>query len=212
MEIIDSKVEQYAYDHTKPASKMVREIEGETKKELQYSQMLSGRIEGHFLQMLVKLMGAKKILEIGMFTGYSALSMAEALPDDGQIITCDTNDRYRKIAQHFFESSPDGGKIKILMGPALETLENVTGPFDMIFLDADKDNYPAYYEMVFPMLRIGGLLVVDNVLWSGKILDPVDRKTQSIDSLNKTIVADNRVENVLLTVRDGINLVRKVSN
>lgn len=210
MDIINSEIDKYAYEHTKPASEIVRNIEKATHTELQYAQMLSGRVEGRFLQFLIRISGAKKILEVGMFTGYSALSMAEALPDDGKIITCDTNDRYRVIAERFFGESPHGEKIEIRMGPALETLKSLEPSFDLIFLDADKGNYPTYYELIFPLLKVGGILVIDNVLWSGSVLNPEERKSESIDKLNKTVRQDDRVENVFLTIRDGINLVRKI--
>lgn len=212
MEIINSGIENYAWKHTKPESPLIKEIDDTTHIELEYAQMLSGRVEGRFLQFLVKISGAKKILEIGMFTGYSALSMAEALPDDGRLITCDTNERYRAIAERFFNKSPHGKKIEVKMGPALETLKNLDTIFDLVFLDADKDSYPEYYEAIFPLLRVGGILVVDNVLWSGEVLQPKDRKAKSIDRLNKNLCNDDRVENILLTVRDGINLVRKIQD
>ena len=212
MEIINTDIDKYAHEKTKPSSDILQEIEQTTHAELEYDQMLSGKVEGRFLQFLVKFTAAKKILEIGMFTGYSALSMAEALPEGGHLITCDTNERYRAIAERFFLKSPHGKKIDIKMGPALETLDNLNEKFDMVFLDADKDNYPEYYEKIIPLLNINGLLIVDNVLWSGGVLTLSDRKSKSIDRLNTLILEDERVENVLLTIRDGINLVRKIRN
>ncbi len=210
MDLINSEIEEYAFQHTKPATDIIQKIDEATHAELQYAQMLSGRVEGRLLQFLVQVSGAKNILEIGMFTGYSALSMAEVLPEDGKIITCETNDRYRAIAERFFEQSPHGKKIEIRMGQALDTLISLKMSFDLIFLDADKDNYPAYYELIFPLLKKGGVLVIDNTLWSGEVLNPEDRKSKSIDRLNKMVLEDDRVENVILTVRDGINLVRKI--
>lgn len=213
MEIVNSVIEKYAERFTYEESGPLRDITRVTHEELEYDQMLSGKLEGRFLRMLVRITGAKKILEIGMFTGYSALSMAEALPEDGMIITCDTNDRYAKIARQMFDESPHGHKITIKMGDALQTLKDISGPFDLIFLDADKNNYPAYYQMLQPMLRIDGLLVVDNSFWGGKVTEPADlqdNKTRAIDHLNRMIHQDPAVENVLLTIRDGVNLVRKV--
>ncbi|HKJ34548.1 MAG TPA: class I SAM-dependent methyltransferase [Balneolales bacterium] len=211
MELVNKDIEQYAYDHTTQESELLKNVVKATNERLEYSQMLSGRVEGRLLQMLIRLSHAKKILEIGMFTGYSALSMAEALPDDGRIITCDTNDRYRKIAEEFFTKSPHGGKITIKMGPALETIPKLHEVFDLVFMDADKGNYPEYYELIMPKLKVGGILIVDNALWSGTVLQPTDHKAKAIDQLNKKIAKDARVQNILLTVRDGIHIVQKLS-
>ncbi|HKI44070.1 MAG TPA: class I SAM-dependent methyltransferase [Balneolales bacterium] len=210
MELVNPDIEKYAKTLSLDESELLLNISKTTHEELEYDQMLSGKLEGRFLRMLIQLTGAKRILEIGMFTGYSALTMAEALPDDGNIITCDTNERYANIARRFFEKSPCGYKISIKMGPALETLKKIKGPFDLIFLDADKNNYPEYYRILHPMLEIGGLLIVDNAFWDGKVIDRPDEKSMAIDRLNRMIYDDPTVENVLLTIRDGINLVRRV--
>ena len=210
MELVHSDIEKYAQTLTLDESEHLQNISRTTHEELKYDQMLSGKLEGRFLRMVIQMTGAKRILEIGMFTGYSALSMAEVLPVDGRIITCDTNERYANIARRFFEKSPHGNKISIKMGPALQTLREIDGPFDLIFLDADKNNYPEYYRMLHPMLRIGGLLIVDNAFWDGKVMDRMDEKSRAIDRLNRMIFDDPTVENVLLTIRDGINLVRRI--
>ena len=210
MELVNPDIEKYAKTLSLDESDLLLNISKTTHEELEYDQMLSGKLEGRFLRMLIQLTGAKKILEIGMFTGYSALTMAEVLPDDGNIITCDTNERYANIARRFFEKSPCGHKISVKMGPALETLKKIEGPFDLIFLDADKNNYPEYYRILHPMLTIGGLLVVDNAFWDGKVIDRSDDKSIAIDRINRMIYEDPTVENVLLTIRDGINLVRKI--
>ena len=210
MELINQKIGEYSERLTLDESETLRDISETTHNELEYDQMLSGKLEGRFLRMLVALTGAKRILEIGMFTGYSALSMAEVLPDDGELITCDTNERYANIARRFFENSPAGHKITVKMGQALQTLKEISGPFDVIFLDADKNNYPEYYRALHPMLRVGGLMIVDNAFWGGAVLDRPDNKSEAIDHLNRIIYEDPTVENVLLTVRDGINLVRKI--
>ena len=210
MELINPDIEKYAKTLSLEESEHLLNISKTTHEELEYDQMLSGKLEGRFLRMLIQLIGAKRVLEIGMFTGYSALTMAEALPDDGTIITCDTNDRYANMARRFFKKSPCGHKISVIMGPALETLTKIEGPFDLIFLDADKNNYPEYYRILLPMLKIGGLLIVDNAFWEGKVIDRSDVKSAAIDRLNRMVYDDPTVENVLLTIRDGINLVRKV--
>jgi caffeoyl-CoA O-methyltransferase len=149
------------------------------------------------------------VLEIGTFTGYSALSMAEGLPDDGSVVTCEIEPAHADMARRYFDASPHGRKIGIRMGPALETLAHLEGPFDLAFIDADKENYPAYYERTVELVRPGGLILVDNTLWSGLVLKPHDRESIAIDSLNKRIAGDARVENVLLTVRDGLQVVRR---
>ena len=159
--------------------------------------------------MLVQLTGARRVLEIGTFTGYSALSMAAALPDGGEITTCEIDAQHARIAQSFFDRSPHGRKITIRLAPALETVSALKGEFDFVFLDADKENYVNYYEAVLPKLKPGGLLVADNVLWSGKVLDPREKTDRAIVAFNDRVARDARVEQVMLSVRDGILLVRK---
>jgi len=207
--IVDKNLEQYAHDHTKPEGEIFERLKVETHKKMSSPQMQVGRIEGQFLKMLARLVNARRILEIGMFTGCSTLMMAEALPEDGQLITCDISLDAEKIARHYFTESPHGHKITICMGPALETIAKLTEPFDMIFIDADKGNYPNYYEECLKILRPGGLIAVDNVLWSGRVLKPEDEDTIAIDTLNKRVTEDSRVENVCLTVRDGMMLIWK---
>jgi len=207
--IIDEEVEQFAYEHTKQESELFRRLRDETYAKMSSPHMQVGRIEGKFLQMLVRLSSAKHILEIGTFTGYSALMMAEGLPKDGRLITCEIDPRAEEIAKRYFAESIYGSKIEIRMGPALETLQTLTGPIDLAFIDADKANYVNYYEACMNLLRPGGLIIVDNMLWSGEVLNPVDNAAKAIVALNEQIQADSRVENVCLTVRDGIMLVRK---
>ena len=168
-----------------------------------------GRVEGTFLKLLVRLSGARRALEIGMFTGYSGLMIAAGLPDDGELITCDVDPKVEAIARRYFARSPHGRKIAIRMGPALETIRTLSPSIDFVFLDADKENYPNYYEAVFPLLSPGALIVADNVLWSGKVLDPQEESDRAIAAFNERVTADSRVEKVLLTVRDGMVLARK---
>jgi caffeoyl-CoA O-methyltransferase len=172
-------------------------------------QMQVGRIEGRFLKMLVRLVRARRILEIGMFTGYSALMMAEGLPDDGRMITCDVNPVAEEVARRYFNQSPYGHKIEIRLGPALDTIKSLTEPLDLVFIDADKTNYSNYYEAVMPLVRPGGLIVADNVLWSGRVLDPKSDDDHAIVAFDKLVQSDPRVENVCLTVRDGMMLAWK---
>ena len=144
-----------------------------------------------------------------MFTGYSGLMIAAGLPDDGELVTCDVNPAAETIAKRYFDRSPHGRKIRIRMGPALETIRTLSAPFEFVFLDADKENYSNYYDAVLPLIPSGGLLVADNVLWSGKVLDPKEPSDRAIVAFNDKVAADPRVEKVMVTVRDGMLLVRR---
>lgn len=173
--------------------------------------MLIGPLEAAVLKLLIRLSGARRVLEIGMFTGYSALSMAEALPADGRILSCDIDPQTTRIARDFFARSPHGAKIEPRLGPALATLAALRGEaFDFAFIDADKDNYIAYYEAILPLLRAGGLVVADNVLWSGRVLNPQKDSDHALVAFNRHVHADARVEAAMLTVRDGLFLIRKI--
>jgi caffeoyl-CoA O-methyltransferase len=209
MKFIDSHIEQYAADHCQAEPQLLTELVRETHEKLQWPQMLTGRIEGRLLKLLALLTGAKRILEIGTFSGYSALSMAEALPPDGELVTCDLNPVNLALARQYFARSPDGKKIRIEEGPALDSIARLSGPFDMVFIDADKSNYLNYYEAVLPKTRSGGLIAIDNVLWSGRVLDPQTEDDKAIVALNTRVRSDERVDQVLLTVRDGLFLARK---
>ena len=209
MNFVNAEVEGFAHDHTDPESELYKRLREETYAVMQYPEMQVGRIEGRFLKMLVRLSGARRVLELGMFTGYSALMMAEGLPDDGQIITCDVNPKAEAIARRYFAESPHGHKIEVRMGPGLETIATLHGSIDMVFIDADKPNYSNYFDAVMPILRPGGLIVADNVLWSGKVLNPDDDHTRAIVAFDDKVQSDPRVENVCLTVRDGMMLAWK---
>jgi len=210
MDFINEDIENYAHEHSGDEGALLAQLEKETYETLEIPQMTTGRIEGRFLKMLAQLIGAKKILEIGTFGGYASLSMAEALPADGELFTCDVDPIAIRFAKRFFAKSEHGKKITLLEGPALESLKTFSGPLDMAFIDADKENYLNYYEAILPMIRQGGLIVVDNVLWSGRVLNPVDASDKAIHRFNEKIKNDARVECVLLTVRDGIYCIRKL--
>lgn len=207
--LVIEAIEQYARDKTQPEPRQLRALEERTHAEMQYPQMLTGRLEGRLLKLLVRLCSPRLVLEIGTFTGYSALSMAEGLPENGKIVTCEIDPVARDMAQAAFDASPFGGRIELRFGPALETIATIDGSIDFSFIDADKQNYPAYYESVLERTRSGGVILIDNVLWSGRVLEPDDDETAAIAALNDTIAEDDRVENVLLTVRDGVQLVIK---
>ena len=209
MFIVDDEIEAYAAAHTTPLPELLEELTRETHASMRAPQMLSGQLEGTLLQFLVGLSGAKRILEIGMFTGFSAQMMAAALPDDGELITCDVDPKAEAMASKYFARNPHGSKITILMGPALETLKGVEGPFDLVFIDADKENYSAYYERAMELLAPDGLIAVDNVLWSGRVLDPQQESDHAIVAFNRRVQEDPRVRNVILTIRDGLMLIRR---
>ncbi len=209
--LIDTRLEEYAIAHSRAPSPLLQELLAYTYKHCDNPQMVTGPLEAGFLRMLVRLIDARRVLEIGLFTGYSALAMAEALPAGGELISCEVDDGHRAIANSFFNRSPHGNKIHIVLGPALETLDTIIGPFDLVFIDADKENYLQYYEKTLSLLRPAGLLVADNTLWSGRVLDPEKDTDHALAEFNRRVQQDERVENVLLTVRDGMMLVRKNS-
>jgi caffeoyl-CoA O-methyltransferase len=206
---VDTAVEQFAHDHTEPESDLFVRLREETYRAMSSPQMQVDRIEGQFLKMLVRLTSSRRILEIGTFTGYSALMMADGLPDDGHLITCEIDPEAEAIARRYFAESPNRHKIELRMGPALQTIEQISGPLDLIFIDADKPNYRNYYQACLPLVKPGGLIIADNVLWSGKVIDPKEENDHAIVAFNRHVQADSRVENVCLTVRDGIMLMRK---
>jgi caffeoyl-CoA O-methyltransferase len=208
-DFIDPAIERFARDHTEPESELHVRLREETYRVMDRPQMQVDAIEGRFLKMLVRLTGARSVLEIGTFTGYSALMIAEGLPDDGRLFTCEVDAKAERIARRYFSESPHGRKITIRMGPALETIKTLSGQLDFVFIDADKTNYSNYYEACLPLVKPGGLIVADNVLWSGKVLDPKDDDDYSIVEFDRMVQSDPRVENVCLTVRDGMMLARK---
>jgi caffeoyl-CoA O-methyltransferase len=204
-------IEDYAERCSKPLSQVHDKLWVETYSKMRSHKMMVGALEGQFLKMLATLTGARRILEIGMYTGYSTLAWAEALPKDGRVVTCEINPEYAEIAKRHFAESPHGHKIEIKIGPALETLKKVWGPFDICFIDADKENYGAYYDQCLELARPRGLIVLDNMLLGGEVLQPNGARAAAVDALNKRIRNDPRVENVLLPVRDGIMLARKMA-
>jgi caffeoyl-CoA O-methyltransferase len=208
--IVDPKIEQYAEAHTTPDGELFERLAEETRAKTTAPQMMVGRIEGRFLATLVALSDTRRILEFGTFTGYSSISMASVLPPDGKVITLDVDAEATAIARRYMDESGHGEKIEVRLGPALETLRDVEGPFDLVFIDADKENYVNYYEAALPLLADDGLLIADNVLWSGRVVeDDGDGSTRAIKEFNEHVAADERVVSVMLTVRDGMTLVRK---
>jgi len=196
----------YAHAHSSPEEPLLRELAEETRRRTKSPQMMTGHTEGLFLRALVRLLGARRVLEVGTFTGYSSLSMAAGLADDGEIITCDVDPEATAIARTYWAKSPHGAKIRLVLGPALETIAGLAGPFDLVFIDADKRSYGAYWEACVPKVRPGGALVVDNALWSGRVLDPQEDDARAIAAFNAHVGGDGRVEHQLLGIRDGLML------
>jgi caffeoyl-CoA O-methyltransferase len=210
MDIVAKEAEEYALDHTTPMSALLEEVEHFTLTKASYPSMLTGRVEGRFLQIVVQLSGARHIVDIGTFTGYSALVMAEVLPDDGEILTIENNKDHAKIAQAFFDRSSSGSKIILRTGEALEILKTLPdAKTDLVFIDADKRNYSAYYRESMRILRTDGLILADNALWYGRIFDPKDDDSRAVADFNELVKKDNRAEKLFLTIRDGIYLIRK---
>jgi caffeoyl-CoA O-methyltransferase len=209
--LLSKAIEAYIHDHTRPRDPLFDELREVTYATMQSPQMQVGRVEGTFLKLLVRITGARRVLEIGTFTGFSGLCMAEGLPEDGELITCDIDPGATRIAREFFDRSPHGRKITIRLGNALETVRALPAepPFDVVFIDADKVGYIDYYEASLPKVRKGGLIIADNALRDGNVLSPASPGDHAIVAFNAHVNADARVENVLLSVRDGMMLAYK---
>ena len=210
-DLIDPALETYAEAHSWPESDVCRAVREETYRVMDCPQMVVGPLEGAFLKVMAVMSGARRVLEIGTFTGYSALCFAESIPEDGQVLTCEIDAESAGVARRYFAKSPYGSKIEIKLGPALETLNRLTGPFDLVFIDADKANYLNYYRRAVDLVRAGGLILIDNVLWSSEVIrhPPPDGATAAIQEVNRAVSADPRVQAVLVTIRDGVFVVRK---
>jgi caffeoyl-CoA O-methyltransferase len=210
-DIVIAEIEQYALEHTSAPGELLADVAARTRSELSdRARMMVGALEGRFLEALVFGMGARRILEIGTFTGYSSISMASAMPRDGKIITCELAPAHIALARRHIGASPYADRIEIREGPALETIATLDGPFDFVFIDADKASYLDYYEATLPKLAPRGLLAADNTLWGGQVIDPGDQSsdTLAIRRFNDHVRSDPRVICVQLTIRDGVTLVR----
>lgn len=212
MKLLDPAIDRYVHDHTSARPALFDELREVTYASMQDPQMQVGRVEGGLLKILVAVTGGRRVVEIGTFTGYSTLSMAEGLPDDGELITCDINPEAARVAQSFFDRSPHGKKISLRLGDALQTLRSLPQglTFDLAFIDADKERYLDYYEEILPRIRQNGLILTDNTLWGGSVVDPQTDSARAIARYNDHLMADPRVENVLLSVRDGLMVARKL--
>ena len=208
--IVPDDIDAYAEAHTTPPPELLAELATETRETMDSPGMLTGAVEGRFLEQLVFALQAKRVLELGTFTGYSSLSMAAGLPEGGHIDTCELHEDHAEVARRYHARSPHGDRITIHLGPALETIERLGGEWDFVFIDADKENYGNYYDALVPRLAPTGLMAIDNTLWSGRVLEPDDSSaTRAIAALNDRIAVDERVIAVQLTVRDGVTLIRR---
>ena len=212
MNFLPPKLEEYAVAHTKEETNILKELNRETYAKMLMPRMLAGHLQGAVIKMLSQMIKPKYVLEIGTFTGYSAICWEDRLQNDGQIHTIDINDELEEIILKYFKKSNLENKIKLHIGNALQIIPQLNYEFNLVYIDADKENYCKYYDLVFDKVKKGGFIIADNVLWSGKIIDPLyenDKDTQAILEYNKKVLNDTRVENVLLPIRDGLMVAMK---
>ena len=211
MKFNPEEIESYCKSYSLKDTLLLQELTKTTWNSEEIPQMLSGSLVGGLLQTLIKISGAVNVLEIGMFTGYSALKMAEALPQNGTLDTCELMDKHIKTATEWFKKSKNGFKITIHKGPAIQSLEKMKGLlFDMVFIDADKVNYPKYHKVALKLLKIGGIGVLDNMLWSGKVIDPLDKESIALRETAELIINNDRLSPLLLPIRDGVMIYHKM--
>lgn len=208
--MISEELQSLLLKYAEPEDALLQHIDRETNLKVLMPRMLSGHYQGRVLSMLSKMIGAKRILEIGTFTGYATLCLAEGLTDDGIIYTLDINAELEDMVRGNFAKSPLNPKIRYIIGDAQQSLQQIDEVFDLVFIDADKKNNGTYYHLIFDRVRPGGIIIVDNVLWSGKVLGGAqDKDTKNISNFNDEIAKDQRVEKLILPVRDGLFVIRK---
>ncbi len=208
LSMVANDVASYAEAHTVAESAVMKAIAEETRRATEWSIMMIGPLEATLLRMLVRLTTARRVVEVGTFTGYSAIAMAEGLPDDGRIYTLDISEEWTAIARRHWAKSPHGRKIELTLGPAADTLPGIAGPVDLAFVDADKESYPTYWDLLVPKMRPGGVIVCDNVLAGGRVVDPNTPRSKSMAAFNDKVRADDRVEPLMLPIRDGVTLAQ----
>lgn len=211
MDFIDKKIQDYSAKYTSPPGDLLQKIDRETHLHVMRPRMLSGHEQGRLLSMIAHMTRPQRVLEIGTYTGYSALCMAEGLAEDGKLVTIDINEELEDLVRGYFQSSMYEHQIEYRIGNALDILPTLEETYDLVFIDADKINYQTYYHMVMDKMNKGGFIIADNILWSGKVVatpEPNDKDTQALIEFNETVHHDPRVENVLLPVRDGLMILR----
>ena len=212
MDFIPPGIQKYAEDHTSPENDLLKTINRDTNARVMMPRMLSGHMQGRILSMISNMVSPATVLEIGTYTGYSALCLAEGVKPGGKLVTIDINEELEGTVRNYFERSPFGKMIDYKIGNALEIIPTLNTRFDLVFIDADKENYACYYDLVINSVPLGGYILADNVLWSGKVLDEKpDKDTRAIKEFNRKVQEDKRVENVMLPVRDGILVMRKIN-
>ena len=213
MEFLPEKIENYSLENTSRESDLLSELNRETWAKVMTPRMLSGHLQGRILSMISNMIKPKTIVEIGTYTGYSALCLAEGLSENGILHTIDINEEYTSYAHKYFQRSDYTDKITQHIGNAVDVIPSISEKVQLVFIDADKENYSNYYNLIFDKLEIEGYIIADNVLWSGKVVeDKMDIETKALDEYNKMIQNDNRVENILLPVRDGLMICKKISD
>lgn len=212
MNFLPESIETYSEQHTSNESELLQALTRETWQKMVMPRMSSGHFQGRFLSAISKMIRPKRILEIGTFTAYSTWCMAEGLTEDGKLISIDVNDELARFHNKYKPLMPNGDKVDFIYGKALEVIPTLSEKFDLVFIDADKENYIRYYEMLIEKMNVGGWILIDNVLWSGKVVEPIasnDKETQVLDQLNKLVTTDARVSNILLPIRDGLMILQK---
>ncbi|NIJ53468.1 O-methyltransferase [Dyadobacter arcticus] len=214
MKFLAEEIEEYAVLHTENESELLKSLSRETHANILNPRMLSGHLQGRFLSMISKMIRPETILEIGTYTGYSAICLCEGLRDGGKLITIDVNEELEIFTRKFFSNSPYAESIDYRIGNALDIIPTLTNTFDLVFIDADKINYSSYFNLCLEKVRAGGFLIADNVLWSGKVIQQtdirIDKDTQALLDFNQMVHEDNRVSNVLIPIRDGLMLLQKI--
>ena len=212
MDFLPADLQQYVEEHTQSEPDLLAKINRQTHLQFLNPRMLSGHLQGRVLSMISHMLRPSRVLEIGTYTGYATLAMAEGLQDDGRIYTIDINEELYDRVSNFFIEAGKTDQIEFIIGKAQEVIPQLDQTWDLVFIDADKESYTSYYELIVPKMRSGGFIVADNVLWSGKVLDndKDDLETESLKAFNDTVHNDPRVENVLLPIRDGLMILRKI--
>ncbi len=211
MEFLPEALEHYVEQHTTGETDVLQQLNRETNAKVMMPRMISGHLQGRFLAMMSKMINPKTILEIGTYTGYSGICLAEGLQEGGTMHTIDINEELEDLVRSYFDKAGISHKVQYHIGNALEILPTLQGPFDLVFIDADKINYANYFDLVIDKVSVGGYILTDNVLWSGKVLDPKqDKDTAAIVAFNKKIMDNPRVETVMVPIRDGILIARKI--